>query len=97
MDGGGSGAAPYAARTAEEVFRDYRARRVGMIKALTTGTPPLALDWAPDSRAAAWIRGIDAVFLFSSYSVQMWTSSSSSATPVSALDLFGLLLRVEDS
>jgi hypothetical protein len=95
MDGGGSGAAPYAARTAEEVFRDYRARRAGMIKALTTGTPPLALDWAPDSRAAAWIRGIDAVFF--SYSVQMWTSSSSSATPVSALDLSGFLLRDGDS
>jgi len=62
MDGGGSGAAPYAARTAEEVFRDYRARRAGMIKALTTGTPPLAIDWAPGFREAAWIRGIDAVF-----------------------------------
>nr|CAB3479067.1 unnamed protein product [Digitaria exilis] len=36
MDGGGSGAAPYGARSAEEVFRDYRARRAGMIKALTT-------------------------------------------------------------
>lgn len=43
MDGGGSGAAPYGARSAEEVFRDYRARRAGMIKALTTGTPPIGL------------------------------------------------------
>jgi Alfin len=29
---------PYVARTPEEVFRDYRGRRAGMIKALTTGT-----------------------------------------------------------
>ncbi|GJM92343.1 hypothetical protein PR202_ga08809 [Eleusine coracana subsp. coracana] len=36
MDGGGSGAATYTVRTPEEVFRDYRARRAGMIKALTT-------------------------------------------------------------
>lgn len=31
MDGGG------AHRTPEDVFRDFRARRAGMIKALTTG------------------------------------------------------------
>jgi hypothetical protein len=43
MDGGGSGPAPNAAHTAEEVFRDYKARRAGMIKALTTGTPLHAL------------------------------------------------------
>ncbi|KAM3404158.1 hypothetical protein ACQJBY_007318 [Aegilops geniculata] len=37
MDAGaGAGAgAPYASRTAEEVFRDFRGRRAGMIKALT--------------------------------------------------------------
>jgi hypothetical protein len=36
MDGGGTH------RTPEDVFRDLRARRAGMIKALTTGThPPL--------------------------------------------------------
>ncbi|KAK1668845.1 hypothetical protein QYE76_057004 [Lolium multiflorum] len=34
MDGGGAGAA-YTARTAEEVFRDLRGRRAGMIRALT--------------------------------------------------------------
>ena len=33
---GGSG--PYSPRTAEEVFKDFRGRRAGMIKALTTGT-----------------------------------------------------------
>jgi hypothetical protein len=38
MEGGGSGAAAYAMRSPEEVFRDHRARRAGMIKALTTGT-----------------------------------------------------------
>ena len=34
MDGG----APYNPRTVEEVFRDLKGRRAGMIKALTTGT-----------------------------------------------------------
>ncbi|KAG6536070.1 PHD finger protein ALFIN-LIKE 8-like isoform X2 [Zingiber officinale] len=34
MDAGGGGA--YSSRTAEEVFRDFRGRRAGMIKALTT-------------------------------------------------------------
>lgn len=29
--------AHYSARTAEEVFRDFRGRRAGMIKALTNG------------------------------------------------------------
>jgi len=63
MDGGGSGPAPNAARTADEVFRDYKARRAGMIKALTTGTPPLAPPIGPpDSVPASWIRAIDAVF-----------------------------------
>lgn len=36
---GGAGA--YNPRTAEEVFRDFRGRRAGMIKALTTGNPNL--------------------------------------------------------
>ncbi|AQK99060.1 PHD finger protein ALFIN-LIKE 6 isoform 2 [Zea mays] len=36
MNGGGSGLAPNAAHTADEVFRDYKGRRAGMIKALTT-------------------------------------------------------------
>jgi hypothetical protein len=34
MDGGAS----YNPRTVEEVFRDFKGRRAGMIKALTTGT-----------------------------------------------------------
>lgn len=33
MDGG----APYNPRTVEEVFRDFKGRRAGLIKALTTG------------------------------------------------------------
>jgi hypothetical protein len=33
MDGGGQ----YNPRTVEEVFRDFKGRRAGMIKALTTG------------------------------------------------------------
>jgi hypothetical protein len=41
-----SAAASYAVHTPEEVFRDYRACRTGMIKALTTGMrapPPIGL------------------------------------------------------
>ena len=34
MDGGGQ----YNPRTVEEVFRDFKGRRAGMIKALTTGS-----------------------------------------------------------
>ena len=38
MDGGGDGGgAAYNPRTVEEVFRDFKGRRNGMIKALTTG------------------------------------------------------------
>lgn len=33
---GGAGA--YTSRMPEDVFRDFRARRAGMVKALTTGT-----------------------------------------------------------
>lgn len=36
-----AGAAAYNPRTVEEVFRDYKGRRSGMIKALTTGAPNL--------------------------------------------------------
>lgn len=36
--GGGAGAgAPYSPRTVDEVFRDFKGRRAGMIKALSTG------------------------------------------------------------
>jgi hypothetical protein len=35
MDGGG---AQYNPRTVEEVFRDFKGRRAGMVKALTTGS-----------------------------------------------------------
>jgi Alfin len=31
----------YNSRTPEEVFRDFRARRAGIVKALTTGKFPL--------------------------------------------------------
>lgn len=37
MDGGGGGGAQYNPRTVEEVFRDFKGRRLGMLKALTTG------------------------------------------------------------
>ncbi|CAF2089166.1 unnamed protein product [Brassica napus] len=37
MDGGGDGGgAAYNPRTVEEVYRDFKGRRNGMIKALTT-------------------------------------------------------------
>jgi hypothetical protein len=35
MDGGG---AQYNPRTVEEVFRDFKGRRAGMVEALTTGS-----------------------------------------------------------
>lgn len=41
MDGGGTH------RTPEDVFRDFRARRAGMIKALTTGTRLLLTHFPP--------------------------------------------------
>jgi hypothetical protein len=85
MEGGGSGAAAYAVRSPEEVFRDHRARRAGMIKALTTGTRASPPDWASELRGFVRLTGFPCA-------VQMWTSSSSSATPVSALDLFGYLV-----
>jgi hypothetical protein len=40
MDGdgaGGTAAVHHNARSPEDVFRDFRARRVGIVKALTTG------------------------------------------------------------
>lgn len=39
MNGAGAGAA-YNPRTVEEVFRDFKGRRTGLIKALTTGLFP---------------------------------------------------------
>jgi hypothetical protein len=36
-DGGGAGALHHHTRSPEDVFRDFRARRAGIVKALTTG------------------------------------------------------------
>lgn len=38
------GAIPYSPRTVEEVFKDFKGRRAGMIKALTTGSFSLSLS-----------------------------------------------------
>lgn len=43
LGGGGGGGAHYNPRTVEEVFREFKGRRAGMIKALTTG-PSLSLS-----------------------------------------------------
>ena len=42
-DGGGAAAVHHHTRSPEDVFRDFRARRAGIVKALTTGqlAPPL--------------------------------------------------------
>jgi hypothetical protein len=95
MDGGGAGAA-YTARTAEEVFRDLRGRRAGMIRALTDGTRarPSLPNRRPISLQPALIRLIQ--LLFPLLLLQMWTSFSSSATPVSAFDLFASPFSVGD-
>jgi len=65
MDGG----AQYNPRTVEEVFRDLKGRRAGMIKALTTGTA-LSLSLSilfSDFYVALWVmlRLFVVVFLFS--------------------------------
>lgn len=36
-DGGGAAAVHHHTRSPEDVFRDFRARRAGIVKALTTG------------------------------------------------------------
>jgi hypothetical protein len=62
MDDAGGGVAAAAmnhhARSPEDVFRDFRARRAGIVKALTTGSsrscaPPLAQASAPVLRGFA--------------------------------------------
>jgi len=55
MDGGGTH------RTPEDVFRDFRARRAGMIKALTTGTrlrltPPFPPSPRGIFRMVSWMK-----------------------------------------
>ena len=84
--------AHYSVRTAEEVFRDFRGRRAGMIKALTTGMLPAAgsllLRISPACLAASPVLTRCLFCWFA----QMWRSSTSSATPVSLLDL--LVCRV---
>jgi hypothetical protein len=90
MDAGaGAGAgAPYASRTAEEVFRDFRGRRAGMIKALTHGRrprPPLASGFSRPPAPASLTRLL--CLLGWCFFLQKSTSSISSATPVSPLDL----------
>jgi hypothetical protein len=80
--------AHYSARTAEEVFRDFRGRRAGMIKALTNGMLP---SLAPLFRISLAYLAASPVLTY--YLVwwfaQMWRSSTSCATPVSLLDLLG--------
>lgn len=43
MEGVGGGGAHYNPRTVEEVFRDFKGRRAGMIKALTVGMVSLSV------------------------------------------------------
>ena len=96
MDGAGAGAA-YTSRTAEEVFRDLRGRRAGMIRALTDGTrasSPSLPNRLQILACPSWIRLIK--LLFRLLLLQMWTSFSSSATLVSAFDLFGFPVCLGD-
>lgn len=45
-DGGAAAAVHHHARSPEDVFRDFRARRAGIVKALTTGQlAPLAFSF----------------------------------------------------
>ena len=52
-EGGGAAAVHHNTRSPEDVFRDFRARRAGIVKALTTGqlAPPRAFFLASSSCA----------------------------------------------
>lgn len=55
MDGGG-----YNPRTVEEVFRDFKGRRAGLIKALTKGEafilyPRISLSFSPSSFSSSFL------------------------------------------
>jgi hypothetical protein len=93
MDGGAS----YNPRTVEEVFRDFKGRRAGMIKALTTGTLFLRFFF----RYITFWRIIKCGFVFR-FLLQMLKSFTSSVILVSFCflnkkiygELFGLFSRV---
>jgi hypothetical protein len=93
MDGGAS----YNPRTVEEVFRDFKGRRAGMIKALTTGTLFLRFFF----RYITFWRIIKCGFVFR-FLLQMLKSFTSSVILVSFCflnkkiygGLFGLFSRV---
>lgn len=80
MDGG-PGA--YNPRTAEEVFRDFRGRRAGMIKALTTGIYfSVSIHELVVSLSVCYIMA-DGIIYFTV--LQRWISSTSFAILVSEL------------
>lgn len=96
---GMDGSAPYNPRTVEEVYRDFKGRRAGIIKALTTGclSSPLLTRSIPlfvsslrffrfSLRFSLWIFGqlsLISLLLSSHLMLQTWKTSTSSVIPVS--------------
>lgn len=67
----------------EFVFRQYRGRRAGIVKALTEGPPPPNPLLSGVDFGAGFFHADGWFYLF--IGPQMWRSSTSSATPVSFL------------
>lgn len=67
---------PPVPRSPEDVFRDYRARRAGLIKALTTGNPHLSsFAFAPPIPSGT-ASGSRVLTGFPLSHLQMWRSST---------------------
>jgi hypothetical protein len=97
----------YNPRTVEEVFRDFKGRRAGIIRALTTGrllihSKVAELFWAPSTEMFSFeFYAVRCVFLrpvygsmtcFSCLLLQMRRISTSNATPVSEFALLTVVL-----
>ena len=67
---------PPVPRSPEDVFRDFRARRAGLIRALTTGNPRLAFAFASPTSPPPTPSGAPSSHWFPAGSLQMWRSST---------------------
>ncbi|KAF8703229.1 hypothetical protein HU200_032019 [Digitaria exilis] len=91
MDDSGSAPIYPNVRTPEDVFRDFRGRRAGILKALTTGTPSLLLTGSfSHSRFGTRFVAHSFVSLGCFRGAQMWRGSTSCATQKENLCLYGL-------
>lgn len=93
MDGSGSAAVFPNTRTPEDVFTDFRARRAGILKALTTGiSPSCSRGRFFGSGFCRGTRDLRFRLLGCFRGAQMWRSSTSCATQVSNLACFCLFV-----